>query len=104
MIATSTETKQGRRLSKAVRAEVGMSGKTYPIVVEEGNDGPRVEGEPHYHTTPSGKTIVRYPGAYKWPTLYHPSTIRIVVGMGWLVEKGLVSLPPVVSETALVIS
>jgi len=36
-----------------------------------------------HHTTPSGKTVVRYPGAYKWKTVYHCSTEHITVGTRW---------------------
>jgi hypothetical protein len=45
---------------------------------------PRNAGESYYWTTPSGKTIVRYPSAYRWPTWYHASTRRVQVGEQWL--------------------
>lgn len=35
-------------------------------------------GRSYYWTTPSGKTIVRHPNAYKWPTVYHASTRHLV--------------------------
>jgi hypothetical protein len=38
----------------------------------------------------SGKTIVHHPSAYKWPTLYHPSTRRVTAGAGWLVREAKV--------------
>ena len=44
---------------------------------------PRSVGESYYWTTPSGKTIVRYPSAYRWPTWYHHSTRRVQVGADW---------------------
>jgi len=44
---------------------------------------PQLIGESYYFTTPSGKTIVRYPMAYQWKTVYHPSTQVIVVGEWW---------------------
>ena len=57
-----------------------------PIVVslDEPNAEPRIEGEGYYWTTPSGKTRVYYPNAYKWPTMYWPSTRRVVVGIRWV--------------------
>lgn len=83
-------TRQARNLSKTVRSHVGMNGKPYPIVDVDGFSPPKVEGYGYYHTTLSGKTVVRYPNAYGYRTLYHPSTKRIVVGRGWLIENGLV--------------
>lgn len=41
-------------------------------------------GRSYYWTTPSGKTEVRHPSAYGWPTLYHASTRRVVVGADWI--------------------
>jgi hypothetical protein len=45
---------------------------------------PRTAGESYYWTTPSGKTIVRHPSAYRWPTWYHASTRRVQVGADWI--------------------
>lgn len=67
-----------------VRAAAGAAGSTCPVVVVPGHARPSVEGEPGYHTTPSGRTIVRHPNAYKWRTVYHLSTIRIEVGETWV--------------------
>jgi hypothetical protein len=47
---------------------------------------PRTVGESYYWTTPSGKTIVHYPSAYRWPTWYHASTRRVIVGELWLAQ------------------
>ena len=44
---------------------------------------PRSVGETYYWTTPSGKTIVHHPAAYRWPTWYHASTRRVIVGEQW---------------------
>jgi len=48
------------------------------------NSQPKLIGHAGYHTTPSGKTIVTYPSAYKWRTVYHCSTERIDVGREWI--------------------
>ncbi len=45
---------------------------------------PRTVGQSYYWTTPSGKTIVHHPSAYRWPTWYHASTRRVIVGSDWL--------------------
>jgi hypothetical protein len=45
---------------------------------------PRTVGQSYYWTTPSGKTIVHHPSAYRWPTWYHASTRRIIVGEQWV--------------------
>lgn len=57
-----------------------------PIVIVDGNAAPHVTGHSYYHTTPSGKTIVRHPAAYRWPTQYHCSTRRVEVGADWIKE------------------
>jgi hypothetical protein len=67
-----------------VRSAAGQRGATMPIVVVPGSSRPSLEGEPGYHTTPSGKTRVHHPGAYKWRTLYHHSTQRVEVGAEWV--------------------
>lgn len=67
-----------------IRDYLGLSHlNRYPIHRVAGSAAPRLDGRGYYHTTPSGKTIVRYPNSYGWPTLYHPSTMRIVVGRDW---------------------
>ena len=55
-------------------------------VVRGGALAPRLLGESYYWTTLSGKTIVRHPNAYGWPTWYHGSTRRVLVGEGWVRE------------------
>lgn len=75
------KTERERRLvSKVVRQLVGAPGSPYPIVFVDGSQAPRLVGRSYYWTTPSGRTEVRHPNAYGWPTLYHPSTLRIEVG------------------------
>lgn len=55
-----------------------------PVYVISGDAPPAKRGKSYYHTTPSGKTIVHYPNAYGYRTMYHPSTLRIEVGAQWL--------------------
>ena len=59
------------------------------VVVLEGskkreNSRPKLVGNSGYFTTPSGKTVVAYPGAYGWRTVYHCSTERVEVGREWI--------------------
>jgi hypothetical protein len=57
----------------------------YPVIVIPGGRlSPRLVGHSYYWTTPSGKTIVHHPNAYRWPKLYHGSTLRVYVGEQWL--------------------
>lgn len=78
-----------RAIRTLVRREAGCRlNDTFPkVIVVEGCDSPHLCGNRFYWTTPSGKTIVTYPGAYKWPTIYHSSTRYVVVGRGWLEKK-----------------
>jgi hypothetical protein len=52
-------------------------------VIPGGAMPPKLIGHSYFFTTPSGKTVVRYPSAYGWPTQYHCSTRRVVVGERW---------------------
>lgn len=65
---------------RAVRKLAGAKWASIPIVVVPGRKRPSEEGESWYYTTPSGKTLIRYPGSYKWPKMYHASTRRVEVG------------------------
>ncbi len=56
------------------------------VEVTYGMQPPREVGESYYWTTPSGRTIVRSPNAYGWPTWYHKSTRHVEVGYVWLAE------------------
>jgi hypothetical protein len=58
-----------------------------PIAVVDGPSAPQELGERGYWTTPSGRTIVRHPNAYGYPTLYHCSTRRVEVGRDWLAAR-----------------
>lgn len=68
---------------RAARAVAGAHA-TMPVVVVAGTTAPTIEGESYYWTTPSGKTRVRHPNAYGWRTRYWPSTLRVEVGIEWL--------------------
>lgn len=84
-------TNQISQLARKVCREVAGCGRRYypPVVVVDGDIRPHMAGEHGYHTTPSGKTIVRHPNAYGWRTVYHCSTLRVEVGRDWLAERGL---------------
>ena len=86
---SANTTRQYRQLSKVVREVAGQTGTPYPIQDVDGFAAPKLVGRSYYWTTLSGKTEVRHPGAYGWPTLYHASTRRIQVGRGWLIANGL---------------
>lgn len=71
---------------KAIRAAAGKTGTNYPIEVVHGDDAPKLVGQSYYWTTPGG-TLVQHPSAFAkrgWPTVYHHSTLRIVVGDTWV--------------------
>lgn len=58
----------------------------WPIRIVEGNEPPRVKGEPWYYETKGG-TYIKYPSAYSkvgWSNMrYVGSTRHIVVGRHW---------------------
>ena len=74
---------------KAIRVAAHLTGTSYKIIDIDGFSPPTLCGEGYYWTTPSGKTRVRHPGAYKWRCVYHPSTMHIEVGRGWLIQNAL---------------
>lgn len=76
---TQTLTLDQRR---AARAACG-AWCSRPVEVVPGDVAPHLAGERPYWTTLSGKTRVYHPNAYGWPTLYHRSTRRVVVGAEW---------------------
>jgi hypothetical protein len=70
-------------LRRMAREQAGAH-RSCPVAIVYGSDrAPEIEGHSYYHTTPSGRTIVYNPNAYGWRTLYHPSTLRVVVGDRW---------------------
>lgn len=81
-----------RRLSAAVRSEAGCKGKRYPIALEDGFAAPEVRGESFYWTwtpNPKGTRVRRSVGSCPYRTYYHGSSLRVVVGRGWLTENGM---------------
>jgi hypothetical protein len=66
-----------------VRRELQLA-SCHPLEIILGYVEPHTSGRSHYWTTPSGKTEVRHPRAYGWPTRYHHSTLRGVVGADYL--------------------
>lgn len=66
---------------RVVRAKVGVTVGGIHLV---GGDTFGQTGEGFYHTTPSGKTRVHYPGAYKWRTAYVHSSWETTIGLDLL--------------------
>lgn len=83
MTMTMTTTLSIRRI---VRREAN-SHSNCPVKIVAGNAAPQIVGRSYYWTTLSGKTEVRHPNAYGWPTLYHGSTIRVQVGADWVAAR-----------------
>jgi len=74
-------------VSRAIKRRIDAPNHVYVVVVggsKKRNSQPKLVGNPGYHTTPSGKTIVNHPSAYGWPTVYHCSTERVEVGREWI--------------------
>lgn len=81
-----------RRLSKAVRSAAKQAGTPYPIEFVDGFAEPQLVGKSYYFTNKSG-CLIRHPSAYRTKfgkPIYHSSTHAIEVGIGWLIENGLV--------------
>jgi len=83
-MTTTIETTREQR--KRARIAAGLNPRnTRPVeVIPSSNQTPELVGRGYYHTTLSGRTIVRHPNACGWPTWYHHSTLRVVVGEEWL--------------------
>jgi hypothetical protein len=64
-----------------------------PVFCRKQDAAFEVRGQGGYHTTPSGKTIVHHPSAYKWRTVYHASTLEVNVNPRFLarLERALAS-------------
>lgn len=68
-----------RRMAKA--------GNSVKIMIADGDSSePELRGSKSYYTTKSGN-IITHPNAYKWPKVYHPSTIHVHVGEKWLGDR-----------------
>lgn len=64
-----------------------------PVMIERGNRAPKVIGRSYYHTNKSGQ-IIHHPNAYGYSTIYHHSTVRVVVGHRWLYRRGMLTMGP----------
>lgn len=85
--ARTVETTPAQRTAARLAAGLNRGNNSYPVIVIPGGAlAPRLLGNDYYWTTLSGKTRVYHPNAYGWPTLYHGSTRRVVVGEKWLAE------------------
>jgi len=73
---------------RAIKRQIGAPSHVDVVIIEgskkQENSPPKLAGHAGYHTTPSGKTIVTHPGAYKWRTVYHRSTEQVEVGREWV--------------------
>lgn len=62
-----------------------------PVEIVRGKNSdsiyPHITGIGAYWTTPSEKTIISYPNAYRWPKTYHCSTRGTTVGKLWLARR-----------------
>jgi hypothetical protein len=74
-------------LRRAIKRHCGAPSHCDVVVMENGHKPPKIVGERGYHTTPSGKTVVTYPSAYKWRTVYHRSTARVEVSYMWITKN-----------------
>lgn len=81
-MTTATITLSARRIAR----QAAHAHANCPVEVIDGAAAPTLRGRSYYWTTLSGRTEVRYPSAYGWPTLYHASTLRVQVGAEWLAQ------------------
>ena len=86
---------------KRIVRKLANARNNLPVEIIDGRQAPKEIGESGYYTTPSGKTRITYPSAYKWPKVYHCSTIRVTVGRKWLQSHGLISKPVPAVQTAM---
>lgn len=73
-------------LRRMLRADFADQHKRLPIIFMAGPAyiPTDVSGDAGHWTTTTGKTLINYPHAYKWPKTYHPSTRHISVTLGYL--------------------
>lgn len=79
-----------RIISKIVRARLGVSGTSYPIIEQDGFAPPALNGETSHWRTKGGSRIW-HPNAYarkgRSNMVYSPSSRHITVGIGWLCQQ-----------------
>ncbi len=71
------------RAYRIIRGQCNLYGSPYPIIVVQGHEPPTRKGRSYYWTTPGGREI-RHPNSYHYPKKYNPSTLRIEVGINWI--------------------
>jgi len=89
-VTPSSRPHMSRAMSKALRPSEWLAAARFvvgvranaPVRIVDGSEV-RLVGESSYHTTPSGKTRVKFPNAYKWRTVYHASTLCVEIGRDW---------------------
>lgn len=74
---------------RAARAACNASGSC-PVRIVLGDRAPRLVGE-SYHWETAGGTRINHPAAYSkkgWSNCFYiASTLRVIVGIGWLVSE-----------------
>jgi hypothetical protein len=75
------------QIKRELRKIAGTTDTKIAVEIVEGSEAPQETGESYYWTTPSGKTRISHPNAYRWRKVYHGSTRAVTVGMGWLSDK-----------------
>jgi len=70
-----------------IRSIKRLCKSTASITIENNAKCPTEIGTCGHHTTPSGKTVVHSPNAYNCPTVYHRSTLEIIVGRRWIIKN-----------------
>lgn len=67
---------------RIVRITAGASDRQ-PVVEIDGASPPTWSGR-SYHWTTMGGAPIRHPAAYRWPMIYHASTLTLTVGRDWV--------------------
>ena len=77
-----------KTIKKLLRQSVGARNNC-PIKIVEGDKPPKLLGKTYYYTNKSG-VVIKHPAAYRLKygkPIYRPSTIRVEVGSGWLLNN-----------------
>lgn len=78
---------------KPVRVAANCIGKSYKIVIVNGDEAPNLKGRSPHYETPGGRTIL-HPASYNHAAgrnvaVYVPSTMHIRVGRKWLEQHNI---------------